>query len=90
MYCRVLPRTAKVDLDLCHQPPCLLNEFYFLSLTVNNKEDVDISNVRYVQRVGKESGVLSRISGIPYIGSTCTKYMTVCHISGTASTGQVF
>lgn len=51
VYCRVLPRTAKVDLDLCHQPPCLLNEFYFLSLTVNNKEDVDISNVRYVQRV---------------------------------------
>lgn len=51
VYCRVLPRTAKVDLDLCHQPPCLLNEFYFLSLTVNNKEEVDISNVRYVQRV---------------------------------------
>lgn len=53
VYCRVLPRTAKVDLDLCHQPPCLLNEFYFLSLTVNNKEDVDISNVRYVKGEGK-------------------------------------
>ncbi|XP_062584990.1 trafficking protein particle complex subunit 11-like [Saccostrea cucullata] len=43
---RVLPRTAKVDLDLNHQPPCLLNEFYSLSLDVNNAEDVDINNVR--------------------------------------------
>lgn len=52
---KVLPRTAKVDLDLCHQPPCLLNEFYFLSLTVNNKEDVDISNVRLSFGVKEDS-----------------------------------
>ncbi|XP_025086483.1 trafficking protein particle complex subunit 11-like isoform X1 [Pomacea canaliculata] len=43
---RVTPRQAQVELVLDHQPPCLLNEFYSISVTVTNIEVTDIHATR--------------------------------------------
>ncbi|XP_069136567.1 trafficking protein particle complex subunit 11-like [Argopecten irradians] len=43
---RIVPRKAKLDVVIQHEPPCLLNEFYLLRLEMTNKEDMDIEDIR--------------------------------------------
>ena len=45
-FIRILPRNAKLSLSLAHDCPALVNEFHEMKLTVENEEDVKISNVR--------------------------------------------
>lgn len=43
---KVAHRPANVNFTLHHKPPCLLNEFYQLVIDVENKEALDIMDVR--------------------------------------------
>ncbi|KAL3856772.1 hypothetical protein ACJMK2_011491 [Sinanodonta woodiana] len=43
---RVIPRASLLDVLIEHQQPCLQNEFYVCQLTIINKEDTAISDVR--------------------------------------------
>ena len=48
VLCRVLPREALLQLSVDHQSPCLINEFYCITITVTNSEDTDVHNARSV------------------------------------------
>ncbi|GFT33359.1 trafficking protein particle complex subunit 11 [Nephila pilipes] len=41
----ILPRNAHITIDILHQPPALINEFYVFRLSVTNDEISKISNV---------------------------------------------
>lgn len=43
---RIVPRKAKLDVTIQHEPPCLLNEFYMLRLEMTNMEDADIDDMK--------------------------------------------
>ncbi|RUS82473.1 hypothetical protein EGW08_009779 [Elysia chlorotica] len=44
---RITPRKALLEVKVDHDPPCLLNEVYMLTLHVENKESADIQNVKF-------------------------------------------
>lgn len=48
VLCRVLPREALLQLSVDHQSPCLINEFYCITITITNSEDTDVHNARSV------------------------------------------
>ena len=48
VLCRVLPREALLQLSVDHQSPCLINEFYCITITITNYEDTDVHNARSV------------------------------------------
>ncbi|KAK3084752.1 hypothetical protein FSP39_018278 [Pinctada imbricata] len=43
---KIIPRAANAKLVLHHDPPCLLNEFYKVTLDICNEEENDIDNVK--------------------------------------------
>ncbi|XP_076446039.1 trafficking protein particle complex subunit 11-like [Babylonia areolata] len=43
---RVTPRQALVQLSVDHQSPCLINEFYCITVTITNAEDTSIHNAK--------------------------------------------
>ncbi|GBN36719.1 Trafficking protein particle complex subunit 11, partial [Araneus ventricosus] len=53
-HTNVLPRNAHITIDIEHQPPALINEFYVFRLSVTNDEISKISNV--ILNVGLKEG----------------------------------
>ena len=51
---RVEPRRSCLDIHLHHEPPCLVNEFYQVTIEAVNKEAVRITNVQLT--VGLKEG----------------------------------
>lgn len=43
---RILPRNAQISIDIDHEPPVLVNEFYAFHLTITNDEVNKIDNVK--------------------------------------------
>ena len=46
LHHRITPRAAKIQLNLKHELPCLLNEFYSVVLDICNEEENDITSVK--------------------------------------------
>lgn len=43
---RILPRNAQISINIHHEPPVLVNEFYVFYLTIKNDEVNKIDNVK--------------------------------------------
>ncbi|XP_077995405.1 trafficking protein particle complex subunit 11-like [Glandiceps talaboti] len=41
----VIPRSSEMDIQLYHNPPTLMNEFYCINIVLTNNEDVAIDNL---------------------------------------------
>ncbi|KAG8179574.1 hypothetical protein JTE90_016141 [Oedothorax gibbosus] len=44
-YTQILPRNARIGIEIDHQPPALINEFYVFRLAITNDEITRIDNV---------------------------------------------
>ncbi|XP_046561774.1 LOW QUALITY PROTEIN: trafficking protein particle complex subunit 11-like [Haliotis rubra] len=76
---RVVPREAKLDLQVEHKPPSLLNEFYKFNVTITNKEPETIFDVRLSAGVheAQESAQHEKTSKL----ETKPELSTTAHIS---------
>lgn len=45
-FSRVEPREAKMEVTLLHEPPCLVNEFYKIKVTIRNVEGSEVSDLQ--------------------------------------------
>lgn len=70
--CNVLPRSAKIDLKIEHEPPVLRGECYPLRIELVSLEKEDIINLQLTTTVGPAS----RIHDQPKIGTDTTVELT--------------
>ena len=46
--CRIEARTSQMEVELVHEMPCLVNEFYHVQIKLKNLEESQITSVRWV------------------------------------------
>lgn len=53
----VVPRPAEVSLEIVHDQPCIVDEFYKFNVNIHNKESVMVTNTRLLVKIVTEEGV---------------------------------